>query len=202
MELAVQEAPENPTAGWLWKPQTKILGKDLYVRVGGSFTYPPAEGLEGIQRIVFAAGGVGINPLMSMIDYIANETQESGIQVSILYGTKVPSDGNLGKVLFLDRIMNLLQQKIPTGKLKLFLTGYAPSRSNEFWYQDHGVNIVTGRMTAGNILQDIHGGGGKDSALVYICGPPAMTDCFVNMLKAPEPAGIISSANVKSEKWW
>ncbi|KAJ2981084.1 hypothetical protein NQ176_g2243 [Zarea fungicola] len=128
MELAVQEAPENPIARWLWKPQTEILGKDL--------------------------------------------------------------------------IMNLLQQKIPTGKLKLFLTGYAPSRSSEFWYQGHGVNMVNGRMTAGNLLQEIHGGGGKDRVLVYICGPPVMADCFVTMLKAPELAGIINSANVKSEKWW
>lgn len=169
---------------------------------GGSFICPPADGLEGIYRIVFAAGGVGINPLMSMIDYIANETQESDVQVSVLYGTKVPEDGNLRKVLFLDRIMNLLQQKIPTGKLKLFLTGYAPSRSSEFWYQGHGVNMVNGRMTAGNLLQEIHGGGGKDRVLVYICGPPVMADCFVTMLKAPELAGIINSANVKSEKWW
>lgn len=60
VELAVQNSP-NPAAAWLWRPKDEILGKELSVRVGGSFVWPPPGiGMEAIKKIVFVAGGVGI----------------------------------------------------------------------------------------------------------------------------------------------
>ena len=61
MELAVQEAPSNPASAWLWKPQEEILGKELDIRVGGSFVWPPtAIEMKSIKNVVLIAGGVGI----------------------------------------------------------------------------------------------------------------------------------------------
>lgn len=61
MELAVQDSPGNPPAAWLWKPTAKILGKELNIRVGGSFVWPPTGvDLQKVQNVVFIAGGVGI----------------------------------------------------------------------------------------------------------------------------------------------
>lgn len=61
VELAVQESPSNPPAAWLWRPKEEILGKELDVRVGGSFVWPPAGlDLKDIRNVVFVAGGVGI----------------------------------------------------------------------------------------------------------------------------------------------
>jgi hypothetical protein len=61
VELAVQKAPSNPASAWLWKPKGEILGKELCVRVGGGFVWPPSGvNLENVKNIVFIAGGVGI----------------------------------------------------------------------------------------------------------------------------------------------
>ncbi len=64
LELAVQKSPDNPPAAWLWRKPSHILGSELRVRVGGSFTWPPngwSKGqIENVQKVVFVAGGVGI----------------------------------------------------------------------------------------------------------------------------------------------
>jgi hypothetical protein len=61
VELAVQKAPSNPASAWLWRPKEEILGKELSIRVGGSFVWPPSGvKLEEIRNVVFVAGGVGI----------------------------------------------------------------------------------------------------------------------------------------------
>jgi hypothetical protein len=59
----VQNSPSNPPAAWLWKPTKEILGREVNVRVGGSFVWPPAATILSptqIQKVVFFAGGVGI----------------------------------------------------------------------------------------------------------------------------------------------
>jgi hypothetical protein len=63
LELAIQKSPDNPHAAWLWQNPSDILGQELKVRVGGSFTWPPTvegKAIEGIENAVFVAGGVGI----------------------------------------------------------------------------------------------------------------------------------------------
>jgi hypothetical protein len=60
VELAVQ-ASRNPPAQWLWRPEEEIINKQLVLRVGGSFTWPPLDfDYRGIERLVLIAGGVGI----------------------------------------------------------------------------------------------------------------------------------------------
>lgn len=61
VELAVQGSPGNPAAAWLWRPKEDILGKELSIRVGGSFTWPPT-GVDSkdVKNAIFIAGGVGI----------------------------------------------------------------------------------------------------------------------------------------------
>lgn len=61
VELAVQDSPSNPSAAWLWKPKDEILGKNLSIRVGGSFVWPPSSiDTHQIKNVVLIAGGVGI----------------------------------------------------------------------------------------------------------------------------------------------
>jgi len=60
LELAVQRS-SNPPAQWLWRPQEDILHKQIVVRVGGSFTWPPQSyDIGSVDRLVLVAGGVGI----------------------------------------------------------------------------------------------------------------------------------------------
>ena len=61
LELAVQKSPDNPPAAWLWKSEEEITGKEVHVRVGGSFVWPPpGVDMTQVKRAVFIAGGVGI----------------------------------------------------------------------------------------------------------------------------------------------
>jgi hypothetical protein len=57
--LAIQKSTENPAAEWLWQPVDEILNKELSVRVGGRFTWPPLD-FDGVQNVLLVAGGVGI----------------------------------------------------------------------------------------------------------------------------------------------
>ena len=60
LELAVQRST-NPPAQWLWQAPDDILGTQIHVGVGGSFTWPPPRlDTTEIDRLVLIAGGVGI----------------------------------------------------------------------------------------------------------------------------------------------
>lgn len=61
VELAVQNSPSNPPAAWLWRPKDEILGKEINIRVGGSFVWPPTGvDIQKVKNVVLIAGGVGI----------------------------------------------------------------------------------------------------------------------------------------------
>lgn len=72
LELAIQRSPDNPPAAWLWQEDDQegtILGEELRVRVGGSFVWPPPGiNVRALRKAVFVAGGVGVNPLISMCE--------------------------------------------------------------------------------------------------------------------------------------
>lgn len=68
----MQKSPQNPPAAWLWRPQAEILGKELMVRVGGDFVWPPASciEMEELKKVVFVAGGMGVkyvSPLLTQM---------------------------------------------------------------------------------------------------------------------------------------
>ncbi|KAJ0166437.1 AP-1 complex subunit gamma-1 [Colletotrichum tanaceti] len=105
LELAVQKSPSNPPAAWLWEQpsdqsdhggcahSTEEESAQLHVRVGGSFVWPPQNtDLVSLRRVVFIAGGLGINPLMSILSHLA-DLGECPYDVQFLYSTKTPAEG-------------------------------------------------------------------------------------------------------------
>lgn len=61
LELAVQRAPQNNHAMYLWQDYTVSLSATIFVRPGGSFLWPPPSvDLCSIKKVIFIAGGVGI----------------------------------------------------------------------------------------------------------------------------------------------
>ena len=55
-----------PPAAWLWKRKEDIIGKEINIRVGGSFIWPPTGvNPRDIKNVVFIAGGVGIKYVFS-----------------------------------------------------------------------------------------------------------------------------------------
>ncbi len=254
----MQKSPDNPPAAWLWRPREEILGAGIKVRVGGSFVFPPLSlppsssslfssqsaercvDMSSVRRVVFVAGGVGVNPLMSMLSYIAeNSGRFAGLEVNMAYGSKVPSRGRLGDILFMSRIAEIFGSgKVKTGSLRLFATGGHDASGNAVPLSGEGEERDDDRRGDGG-LEDINGtkvdvrrrrisvqdvrdmivGGRRScdkvddddtyrkSTLVYICGPPMMTDEFVTELTASSSEekrdGIrLDSRYILTEKWW
>ncbi|KID73030.1 Armadillo-like helical, partial [Metarhizium brunneum ARSEF 3297] len=209
LELAVQQSPENAVAAWLWQPAEKIIGSHLHVRIGGSFVLPPPSHpqLENIERIVFVAGGVGINPLMSMLSYIAETDGFSKLDVSVFYTSKLPDRGGLESILFVQRIAALFADGRVKGTFKMYLTG-SPESLQRFkrcrkahCVMDNNVEVQEGRLSAAELCPDPRNGD-QSSSLFYICGPPTMTDSLFTSLTSGDSGLNISPAQIMIERWW
>ncbi|KAH8697742.1 hypothetical protein BGW36DRAFT_379352 [Talaromyces proteolyticus] len=138
VELAVQNSPSNPPAAWLWRPKGEILGREVNVRVGGSFVWPPAASVireRDIREVLFVAGGVGINPLISILSHITephetttapsipplhDQPRHEPLSIHFLYTTRVPQATtmsskdityeSLDEILFLSRLRQIVQR--------------------------------------------------------------------------------------------
>lgn len=219
-ELAIQKSPDNPPAAWLWQRLEDIQGKEIKVRVGGSFVWPP-PGLDvnKIKRVMFIAGGVGINPMMSMLSYI-NENYPN-LEVRILYSTKVPShETGPDEVLFLTRIMDLFRMprfERTKDRVELFFTGtwdgtqigkrgeapIQPLMSLTLPQIDSKTEVPvtawTHRIDDLALSSAVGNKAEAKNTVFYVCGPPAMTDEMVKFLKEQDA---VDPERVLCEKWW
>ncbi|CAK7267002.1 hypothetical protein SEPCBS119000_002316 [Sporothrix epigloea] len=232
IELSVKVSPENPVAAWLWQDERDILGQFLQVRVGGSFIFPPPKAPPSFvkdpsARVVFIAGGVGINPLVSMVAFlgelnmaghVAGEAGDSGCEVIFLYSVRAGKhqvqedageDGDksvdVAQIPFLQRLTALYKSKAIRGHLKLFVTGGSRSYM-DLPYNRGNVSFTRRRITTTDldaaILDGDSGGGRKlEQTFVYICGVPTMTDAFIQHLTGKEGPRLAAHA-VLCEKWW
>ncbi|KAF1947202.1 hypothetical protein EJ02DRAFT_449793 [Clathrospora elynae] len=219
-ELAVQNSPDNPPAAWLWKPVEEIQGQEVNVRVGGGFVWPPPGiDMKKIKRVIFIAGGVGINPMMSMMSYI-NQNYPS-LEVRFLYSTKVPSrETNPSEVLFLQDVLSLFRIprfKTTKDRIELFFTGtwdgsamgttegdlIEPLMSLTLPQIDSDTEVPVTAWThrIDDIALSSAVGNKKEaqSTVFYVCGPPDMTDEMVKFLKDQDN---VIPERVLCEKWW
>ncbi|TEY64849.1 hypothetical protein BOTCAL_0142g00060 [Botryotinia calthae] len=257
IELAIQkpilklnsEGKINEQVAWLFQPSSEILGKEVAVRIGGSFIWPPScwdekgskgygkERIEDRNRVVFVAGGMGINPLMSMISCIHAELGENGkrgerkkrgskegdgtiegnaegnkcenLEVKFLYSTKVPTSIPAGgarkeeeaeeAILFLDRLQEIFKKR-ERWDLQLFATGSSHS-TIELSNVNANSDMETHHRRISNLDIDLALGTKeeKERTIVYICGPPTMTDSMVSYVRNLPG---IDPSQVLCEKWW
>ncbi|CAD0092801.1 unnamed protein product, partial [Aureobasidium vineae] len=198
-ELAIQQST-NPPAQWLWKPESEVLNQQIIVRTGGSFVYPP-PGIDvtSIEQVVLVAGGVGINPLISIFAHLMSLPQRPK-KVRFVYGSKV-EEGPIkaSRILFLTRLMELIKKQGDSDvQLDLFLT--ATSQKEIDGATDLPEHVRLGRIGKDDLDTAI----GEDRntrqvTLAYICGPPAMTDQFVEFLSTRDG---MDRRKVLCEKWW
>lgn len=257
IELAIQKPILKLNSGgkiseqvaWLFQPSSEILGSEVAVRIGGSFIWPPScwdekgskehrkERGESGNRVVFIAGGMGINPLMSMIscihaeltknerrgegkkiqdkegdDEIEGSAKENGcenLEVKFLYSTKVPAstpaederrEGEAEEaILFLDRLQKTFKERLQWD-LQLFATG-SSHNTTELSKANAKSNIETHHRRISNNDIDLALGTMEERlrTIVYICGPPTMTDSmvsYVQNLPGMDPLRVLC------EKWW
>ncbi|TGO82435.1 hypothetical protein BPOR_0832g00050 [Botrytis porri] len=257
IELAIQKPILKLNSGgkiseqvaWLFQPSSEILGKEVAVRIGGSFTWPPclsvkkeSEGcqkkrVENGNRVVFIAGGMGINPLMSMISCIhaelgdnerrgegkkvegkevddeieGNVEEEScdNLEVKFLYSTKVPvsipaenerKEGDTEEaILFLDRLQEIFKKR-EEWDLQLFATGSSHD-TIKLLKTNAKSNMESHHRRMSNLDIDLALGtmAEKSQTIVYICGPPTMTDSMVSYVRNLPG---IDPLRVLCEKWW
>lgn len=207
LELAVQRSPNNPAAAWLWQPVDVIQQSTIHVRVGGSFVWPPQNvDLGSLGRVIFVAGGVGVNPLISMLSSLAESAAsgESSLEIHVLYSQRDPAQPpDARRMLFVERIADIFSRRVLPGKFRLFLTGGERQEGerdgNAGFDLPDGVDVpvMYRRISIDDITRILDGE--KESAVVYICGVPAMTDEFVD--KLVNDAGM-DPRRVLCEKWW
>ena len=212
IELAVQKSP-NPPAQYFHLPIPTLLNTPLSVRVGGSFTYPPPPQslpipASHIKRLVLVAGGVGINPLISIFSHLIRlHASQRPEEIHFLYGTKTgESEPDPQSILFLPRLMDLVGavNEARDVTLSLFLTGPTGYESGE--KIEHGKlpnRTWAKRIGEGDMVGALDGWredrAGRDTTVCYVCGPQNMTDEVVEFLGKQEG---MKPGRVLCEKWW
>jgi predicted ferric reductase len=204
----------NPPAKYFHQPIPSILNTPLAIRVGGSFTYPPPVlpiPTKSINRLVLIAGGVGINPLISILSHLIRlEASQRPEEIHFLYGTKTSeSEPDPQSILFLPRLMDLVGMAAEPANvtLSLFLTGPTGYEGGEKIEHGKLPNWTWARRIGkGDLVDALDGwrGGeegeeGRHGTVCYVCGPQKMTDEVVEFLG--EQQGM-ERGRVLCEKWW
>jgi len=212
IELAIQSSPGNPPAAYLWRPEAEILDSTLRFKVGGNFVYPPStlnkEQCENIDRAVFVAGGVGINPIMSMISAMnerGTKHKNGGMAptVRVLYTARRArgKDDKGEEILFERRLKEIAEKWRDDQQVDYKYTIFETSGEFVQEEQEDPGNIATRytRITHEDLFDAIGREDSRRNTVVYVCGLPTMTDEFVELLKK---APGMDEKRVLCEKWW
>ena len=155
-----------------------------------------------MKKVVFVAGGVGINPFMSMLSCISEHVSPK-FKVEVLYSLRDPGMGRkVEEMLFIERIETILRklnsESSTLESLRLFLTKGAEKvgvlEGKEFQTKFEGR-----RIEENDLLKALGPVEERSGTVVYICGPPGMTDELVNVAKKAEG---MEERHVLCEKWW
>ncbi|MBI4399679.1 hypothetical protein HY570_02925 [Candidatus Micrarchaeota archaeon] len=155
----------------LWK-----VGRESPVGVRGpygKFCFIDSE----VKEAVFIAGGVGIAPIMGMIQYCFDKKLD--VNMILLYSNKKADE-----IIFYDRLNKLAEQN---GKFKVHYTVTQPDE-NIRWDGD------SGRFDEQKISRYV--GDVKEKSF-FICGSPEMTQDIVSILQklGADPG------KIKREQW-
>lgn len=148
-----------------------------------------------------------MNPIMSMVSAMHGLGTGAGKvggmvkEVRMLYGTKI-KDGE--QILFYERLKNLAEHWKQSGDLDfeftLFETGTSLS-PRESAQSDRGAAVKheSRRISHADLLKAIGPEDDRENTVVYICGPPQLTDDFVALLQNTPG---MEERRVLCEKWW
>jgi ferredoxin-NADP reductase len=199
----------------LWRPESEILNSAVSFKVGGNFVYPPPtldrESCARISRAVFIAGGVGINPIMSMISAMhelgANKLGGMVKTVRILYSARPARDTETREdeeVLFARRLESIADAWQGHEQVDLrytfFNTGKRSEEKEGSRLDGPGIQqTYYRRIQREDLVEALGPENGREHTVVYVCGLPNMTDDFVDWLKR---APGMDEKSVLCEKWW
>lgn len=210
LDLAIRVS-RHPVAQWV---TNHAKANDVVdVRVGGTFTYQSAC---DAKRLLFIAGGVGINPPYSMIQQWHAESDGDSRAV-LLYSCRAKED-----FLFIKELGSLMRDK--PDQFRVICTTTQPGlmldetkcdiigeRANGDIYESD-LSFREGRLDlavmrdavrwlnkTGDNTQE-HGTNCVVADAAYICGPPGMPESMMDILSKEKL--VHSEDNVHFEKWW
>ena len=174
--------------------------------MGGSFVWPPPLPENEIKRVVFVAGGVGINPPMSIVSHLEQQKRDAGslgFELHFLYTTRdIGPDSKPSEILFLERLVSAFESFGDEGRFELYLTSgedEGKDASGSITVAGKTIDVKRRRIHDSDIFATLGAAGERGGTVYYICGVPMMTDDFVD--KAKKADGM-EEANVLFEKWW
>lgn len=226
VDLAVKAA-NHPPAKWVFEQAD--VGHDVEIRVGGSFEY--SMGLDPFRmkrHIILVAGGIGVNPLLSILQdcvlwMSSAEAQQATSQVTLLY-----SASSWEEFAFLAEIREMVQNM--QGRVRVVCTVTDDARvavsasqreaalrlatrqygctfsdySSEF-ARAGDIEVRRGRLGVDALADAVEvaaagRGLGLPDTTMFVCGPPRMTDAVHDM--AVQPRVGLTDNQIRYEKWW
>ncbi len=126
------------------------------------------------EDVVFMAGGSGITPFMSAIDYAVSKGMKNNLM--LIFGNRTEDD-----IIFLQRL-----NQIESENEKISIVHFLESGDEE--------KYELGFITKEKVLKHVDS---LSEKIWYICGPPAMNDaCYQILLDIGVP-----EENIRREKW-
>ena len=165
---------------------------------------------QNIDNIVLIAGGVGINPIMSMVSAmdLQGPKRMGGLppRLRVLYSSKrgVGNEGRPEEVLFEQRLKAIAAKRAQKEdgvdfRYTFFETPRDASQEGAENDVPENMQVQRRRITHGDLFDALGPEDKRQNTLVYACGLPSMTDEYVELLgKAPGMA----EKRVLCEKWW
>ena len=174
IEVAVKLAPELKLTEYLHK-HSKI-GDEVFISHAQGDVYL-TEDLAG--PFVFIAGGVGITPLYSMMQYI--NAVKPATSTTLIYSITTPEEYLFGKEL------RELAASNPNFRILVAVTRTKQHREP-----------FSGRIN----IEMLRSAKLPVGSNYYLCGPPQMVDDVVEILKTLHDELGITKSNVHYDNWW
>lgn len=116
---------------------------------------------EGATSICLLAGGIGINPFMSMLNYI--DAKNLDLNVTLIYSAKTPSE-----LVFYERLITLSQNNANIAFFPTITTSNGETWDGRVGRIDH------------SLLEEAQL---NEQTQYYLCGPPGMPTDIADILK-------------------
>ncbi|XP_071951328.1 oxidoreductase NAD-binding domain-containing protein 1-like isoform X1 [Antedon mediterranea] len=185
LELAVKFSKYPPA---FWTHTQCQIGNKVSLRVGGTQIIYDPQPSDPHYNVLLIAGGIGINPLLSMIRH-ANSLKRaqthwfSPVRFQLLYSASTRKE-----LIFQDDISEIVNNFPSVFQSTLFVTQEDVSSDNKY---------TQGRIQDSHLASAVQEFG-SENLECYICGPPPMIeDMESSLLKLN-----MKPENVHYEKWW
>ena len=206
-DLAVQKTNHPPT---LWLAEECKVGDVVSIRSGGTFYWDKSFDK---KKVMLVAGGIGINPLFSILSEVKNMLEENGHspldppKVSLLYSIK-----SAQSALFDRNIVDFAKQYPECIHVTFKLTENIDININNTVFDSveasrstHASNIKISKNRLNDLdfenalefLDDDTSDDVNEDVACYICGPPTFVDHYERVLQNK-----FDIDDTRVERWW